>query len=222
MGLAKETKARGWWHAYGDAIPEWFDLYIGLEEAATGLTSYESDLVPGLLQTADYAREVISAHGEGGSLGEDEIEARVRLRVDRQTLLTRTTDPLTLRLVLSEVVLRRQVGGHGVMAGQMARLVQASERSNVTIRIAPFSSGLHPGVVSGPFVILRFPLNGDGSETEPPTVYSDGYTGGLYLDRPTEVERYDTAFQGIWNASMDEQASRRLIAEVAGSHEQQR
>lgn len=221
MGLAKETKARGWWHAYGDAIPEWFDLYIGLEEAATGLTSYESDLVPGLLQTADYAREVISAHGEGGSLSEDEIEARVCLRVDRQTLLTRTTEPVTLRLVLSEAVLRRQVGGHGVMAGQLARLVQASERPNVAIRIAPFSSGLHPGVVSGPFVILRFPLNGDGSETEPPTVYSDGYTGGLYLDRPTEVERYDTAFQGIWNTSMDEQASRRLIAEVAGSHEQQ-
>ncbi|MFF1713950.1 helix-turn-helix domain-containing protein [Streptomyces sp. NPDC058268] len=222
MGLAKETKARGWWHAYGDVIPEWFDLYIGLEEAATELTSYESDLVPGLLQTADYARVVISAHGEGGSLSEDEIEARVRLRVDRQTLLTRATDPVSLRLVLSETVLRRQVGDPGVMAGQLARLVQASERPNITIRIAPFSSGLHPGAVSGPFVILRFPLNGDGSETEPPTVYADGYTGGLYLDRPLEVERYDTAFQGIWNASMDEQASRHLLAEVAGSHEQQR
>ncbi|MGA4841105.1 helix-turn-helix domain-containing protein [Streptomyces sp. G45] len=219
MGLAKETKARGWWHAYGDVIPEWFDLYIGLEEAASSLTTYESDLVPGLLQTADYAREVI---GTKGGMTADDIEARVNLRIERQGLLTRSAAPPTLRLALSETVLRRTVGGHDVMATQMARLVQASERDNVDIRVVPFDAGMHPGAITGPFVTLRFPRNSDGSETEPPTVYADGYTGGLYLDRPNEVERYDAAFQGIWEAALDEQASRRLIYEVAGSHEQQR
>lgn len=78
---------------------------------------------------------------------------------------------------------------------------------------------MHLGVVTGPFAVLRFPLTGDGVATEPPTVYADGYTGGLYLDKEREVQQYDAAFNDIWEASLDEQASRRLIAEVAGSYE---
>jgi transcriptional regulator with XRE-family HTH domain len=216
MGLAKETKARGWWHAYGDVIPEGFDVYIGLEEAATSLDSYESELVPGLLQTEGYARAIIRSHEDN----EDEIDRRVRLRIERQTLLTRTTEPPALRLVLSEAVLRRRVDGSAVMAGQLRHLADASELSNVEIRIVPFAAGLHHGVMSGPFVILRFPTNGDGTETEPPTVYADGYTGSLYLDKPGEVERYDGAFENIWKSALDEQASRRLISDMAGDYEQ--
>jgi hypothetical protein len=106
------------------------------------------------------------------------------------------------------------------MVEQLAHLVYVSELPNIVIRVVPFAAGVHSGVVTGPFEILRFPVNGDGSETEPPTVYADGYTGGLYLDKPKEVEQYDAAFQGIWEAALDEQASRRLIAEAAGSYEQ--
>ncbi|MEO3765413.1 helix-turn-helix transcriptional regulator [Streptomyces sp. B8F3] len=218
MGLAKETKARGWWHAHGDVIPEWFDLYIGLEEAATSLTSYESDLIPGLLQVEGYARAVTHTHVPW--IAQDDLERKVRLRIERQALITRATDPPTLRVALSEGALRRPIGSSEVMAQQLAHLVYVSELPNVTLHVVPFAAGMHSGVVTGPFVILRFPRNGDGSETEPPTVYADGYTGGLYLDKPNEVERYDTAFQGIWEASLDEQASRRLIADVAGRHEQ--
>jgi transcriptional regulator with XRE-family HTH domain len=217
MALAKETKARGWWHSYGDVIPEGFDVYVGLEEAAASLYWYESDVVPGLLQTEDYAREVTRTHIRG--IGEEDLEGRVRLRVERQALLTRATDPLTLRVVLSETVLRRPVGGRAVMREQLAHLVYVSELPNIAIRVVPFAAGMHSGVVTGPFEILRFPLNGDGNETEPPTVYADGYTGGLYLDKPREVEQYDAAFQGIWETSLDEQASQRLIAEWAGSYE---
>lgn len=217
MGLAKETKARGWWHAYGDVIPEGFDVYVGLEEAAASLSSYQSDIVPGLLQTDGYAREITRTHIP--EISEEELDGRVRLRIERQTILTRATDPLPLRVALNEAVLRRPVGSRDVMVGQLAHLVYVSERSNVSIRVVPFSAGMHSGVVTGPFVILRFPTNGDGGETEPPTVYADGYTGGLYLDKPKEVEQYDSAFRGIWEKALDEQASRRLLAEVAGSYE---
>ncbi|MER8116116.1 helix-turn-helix transcriptional regulator [Streptomyces sp. NPDC094031] len=217
MGLAKETKARGWWHAYGDVIPEGFDVYVGLEEAAESLSLYESDLVHGLLQTDGYAREIIRTHIRG--IDDADLDGRTRLRIERQSLLTRATDPLVLHAVLSEAVLRRPVGGRGVMMQQLAHLVHVSELPNVSIRVAPFAAGMHLGVVTGPFAVLRFPLTGDGVATEPPTVYADGYTGGLYLDKEREVQQYDAAFNDIWEASLDEPASRRLIAEVAGSYE---
>ncbi|MFE4057388.1 helix-turn-helix domain-containing protein [Streptomyces sp. NPDC059096] len=217
MGLAKETKARGWWHAYGDLIPEGFDVYVGLEEAAESLSLYESDLVPGLLQTDGYAREVIRTHIRG--IDEADLDGRVRLRIERQSLLTRVTDPPVVRVALSEAILRRPVGDRDVMVQQLAHLVYVAELPTVSIRVTPFAAGIHSGVVTGPFVILRFPVTGDGVATEPPTVYADGYTGGLYLDKAREVEQYDAAFTSVWNASLDEQASRRLISEVAGSYE---
>ncbi|MCX4750266.1 helix-turn-helix domain-containing protein [Kitasatospora sp. NBC_01287] len=214
MGLAKETKARGWWHSYGDVIPEGFDLYIGLEEAASQIDWYESELIPGLLQTEDYARTIIRA--DNPDEAEDEIERRARLRTARQVILTRATEAPTLRVALSEAVLRRPVGTPAVMATQLLHLVEAS--GLIQIRVVPFTAGLHLGVMSGPFTILRFPRNPDGSETEPPTVYADGYTGDLYLDKSREVERYDKAFSNIWETALNEQASKDLISEVAGSY----
>ncbi|AKG41961.1 helix-turn-helix domain-containing protein [Streptomyces xiamenensis] len=218
MGLAKETKARGWWHAYGDVIPEGFDVYVGLEEAATRLATYENEVVPGLLQTERYAREIIRVHLRG--ISEEELEGRVRLRVERQSLLTRVTDPPELRVALSEAVLRRPIGGDSVMVEQLAHLIYMSGLPHITVRVVPFVAGAHAGLVTGPFVILRFPLNADGNDSEPPTVYADGYTGGLYLDKPREVQQYEQAFEGTWETALDERASRVLIAEVAGSYGQ--
>ncbi|MFE4666087.1 helix-turn-helix domain-containing protein [Streptomyces sp. NPDC056716] len=218
MGLAKETKSRGWWHAYGDVIPEGFDLFIGLEEAASRIDWYESELIPGLLQTEEYARTVMRAHNPEED--DSEIEQRVHLRITRQVLLTRVTDPPRLDVVLNEAVLRRPIGGAAVMAGQLAHLVQVASLPNVTVKVVPFSAGLHLGVMSGPFGVLRFPLNADGSETEPPTVYADGYTGDLYLDKPKEVERYDAAFKNIWETALSAEVSKRLISEVAGRYAQ--
>src|ERR1700722_12894293 len=109
MGLARETKARGWWHAYGDVIPEGFDVYIGLEEAASQLSWYEPELVPGILQTEGYARTLIQTHNRG--VGEEEIGRRVHVRMARQPLLRRTAAPLQLQVALNEGILRRPVGG---------------------------------------------------------------------------------------------------------------
>ncbi|WP_052848098.1 helix-turn-helix domain-containing protein [Streptomyces avicenniae] len=218
MALAKETKARGWWHSYGDVLPEGFDLYVGLEEAAESLDLYHNEIIPGLLQTESYANAIIGTHIRG--ISNEELEGRVRLRIERQTILTRKTKPLSLRMALSETVLRRPIGGADIMAHQLAHLVYITELGNITFRVVPLAAGAHDGVVTGPFNILRFPLSADGRQTEPTTIYADGYTGGLYLDKPSEVEQYDCAFQGIWDAALDEQASRELIAEVAGSYEQ--
>ncbi|MFD7901563.1 Scr1 family TA system antitoxin-like transcriptional regulator, partial [Kitasatospora sp. NPDC059747] len=115
MGLAKETKARGWWHSYGDVIPEGFDLFIGLEEAASRIAWYESELVPGLLQTEGYSRTIMRA--DNPHEDDDEIERRVHLRSTRQVLLTRVTDPPVFDVALNEAVLRRPVGGSRTMAG---------------------------------------------------------------------------------------------------------
>src|SRR5262249_14491139 len=163
MGLAKETKARGWWHAYGDVMPEGFDVYIGLEEAASSFSWYESELVPGLLQTEAYARTLIKAGIPG--VAEEEITRRVGLRMARQALLTRVTARPQLHVVLNEATIRRPVGGKAVMTEQLTRLIEVSELPNVALKIMPFGVGLHHGILSGPFVILRFPLNGDGKET---------------------------------------------------------
>jgi transcriptional regulator with XRE-family HTH domain len=211
MGLAKETKAKGWWHAYGDVIPEGFDVYIGLEEAASLLSMYQSELVPGLLQTEDYARTVI----KDGMEDEEQIDRLVHVRIARQALIQRTTVPLELRAVLNEAVIRRPVGGHAVMAAQLDRLAEAAGWTNVSLRVVPFSTGLHKGVTSGPFYVLRFPLNGDGQESEPATVYVNGFTGDLYLDKRHEVDRYANAFESIWSAALDETASRNLIHRTA-------
>jgi len=213
MGLAKETKARGWWHAYGDVIPEGFDVYIGLEEAAASLSWYESELVPGLLQTDAYAHTLIEADNPG--VDEQEIDRRVHVRLARQALVTRVTAAPDLHIALNEAIVRRPVGGTKVMAGQLERLLEVSELPNMQLRVMPFSAGLHHGLMSGPFVILRFPLNGDGRQTEPPTVYCDGFTGALYLDKPQEIERYERAFEDIWNTSLDEDATRELLRQAA-------
>jgi hypothetical protein len=101
------------------------------------------------------------------------------------------------------------------MMSQLERLAEASELPNVSIKVMPFSAGLHHGIMSGPFVILRFPLNGTGQDTEPPTVYVESFTGALYLDKPREIDRYDTAFSNIWESSLDERASRELITQFA-------
>jgi transcriptional regulator with XRE-family HTH domain len=212
MGLAKETKARGWWHAYGDVIPESFDVYIGLEESASRLSWYESELVPGLLQTEDYARTLIRA--DNPDVPDEEIDRRVHVRIARQALLTRVTAPPATEVILNEAILRRPVGGAQVMVVQLQRLVEAAALPSVSIRVVPFSVGLHHGLMSGPFVILRFPLNGDGREAEPPTVYIESFTGALYLDKQKEIDRYTAAYDSIMRSSLDERSSEKRIREA--------
>ncbi|MCD0453136.1 helix-turn-helix domain-containing protein [Actinocorallia sp. API 0066] len=213
MALARETKTKGWWHAYGDIIPDGFDLYMGLEEAAETLEQYSPELVPGLLQTSDYYRALLNRTRP--ELNADEIERKVLLRAQRQVLITRATAPPTLHLILNEAVLRRQVGGPDVMAAQLHRLAELNELPHVHIRVSPFEQGAHQGFNTGQFILLRFPTTGDGRDHEPPTVYVQGFTGALYLDKAHEIHRYAEAFAVMWDEALSEADSTALFQQIA-------
>ena len=181
LALAREANTPGWWQHYGDVLPQWFRTYVDLESAATLIRTYEGQFVPGLLQTDDYMRAVVrGAHLDESS---EEVGRRVRLRMARQTLLTREQPP-RLWAVVDEAALRRPVGGREVMRGQLERLIDATKLPNVTLQVLPFGAGAHPAMV-GAFSILRF------AERElPDVVYLEHLTNAVYLDKRAEVERY--------------------------------
>ncbi len=179
--LTREANAPGWWQRYGDVLPPWFRTYVDLESAATLIRTYEGQFVPGLLQTDDYMRAVVQgAHLDESS---EEVGRRVRLRMARQTLLTREHPP-RLWAVVDEAALRRPVGGREVMRGQLERLLDASKLPNVTLQVLPFGAGAHSAMV-GAFSILRF-----ADQQLPDVVYLEHLTSALYLDKRDEVERY--------------------------------
>jgi transcriptional regulator with XRE-family HTH domain len=215
MGLAKETKARGWWHSYGDAIPAWFELYVGLESAATRLRQYEPELIPGLLQTEAYATGVFRVGDP--NMSEVEVHRGIAVRLGRQALLTRTRPAAPdLDVVLNEAALRRPLAERGAMADQLHHINEVAARPNVSIRVMPLSAGLHRAAMAGgTFVILDFTGNGDIRHPEPSTVYSDGLTGALYLDKPPEIAAYNEVWASLTSSSLDEQQSKRLIEAIA-------
>jgi transcriptional regulator with XRE-family HTH domain len=179
--LAQEANNRGWWHRYGDVTPDWFDAYLGLEAAAELIRTYEIQFVPGLLQTADYARAV--ARLTPGTRADEEVERVVALRTRRQQALDREP-PLKLWAVVEESVLLRPIGGPEVLRDQLDALRQVTERPNVTLQIIPVGS---PGHVAtgGAFTILRFP-----QRDLPDVVYLEHLTSALYLDKRDDVEAY--------------------------------
>ncbi|WBB72395.1 helix-turn-helix transcriptional regulator [Micromonospora sp. WMMD1128] len=211
--LASETKAKGWWHAYGDAIPDWFELYVSLEQSANRIRRYDEALVPGLLQTRAYAFSVYQHRSE---VTEEERERLVEVRLQRQTLLTRRLPPAPkMDVVVSEAALLRVVGDRETMAEQLRHLLTVSERPNVRIRVLPLSAGLHRGVEAGTFVMLEFPP-GTRATPEPPVIYSESWTGALYLDRPEEFAAYENIWAGLGQLVLDEGQSRQLINKIIG------
>jgi transcriptional regulator with XRE-family HTH domain len=188
LTLAREANTPGWWQHYGDVLPNWFRTYVDLESAASLIRSYEGQFVPGLLQTDDYMRAVVrGAHLEESG---EELGRRVRLRLARQTLLTRP-EPPRLWAVVDEAALRRPVGGREVMRGQLERLIEATKLPNVTLQILPFAAGAHPAMGSA-FSILRFP-----DQELPDVVYLEHLTNALYLNKPDEVDQYLHVMEGI-------------------------
>jgi hypothetical protein len=186
--LAREANAPGWWHHYSDVLPQWFRAFVDLESAAVVIRAYEGQFVPGLLQTEEYMRAVIS----GASLDDppEEVERRIRLRLARQTLLTRTDAP-RLWAVADEAALRRPVGGHEVMRTQLERLIDATKLPNVTLQILPFGAGAHPAMV-GAFSVLRFP-----DQELPDVVYVEHLTSALYLSKREDVDQYLHVMESI-------------------------
>ncbi|MCW3817878.1 helix-turn-helix domain-containing protein [Micromonospora sp. DR5-3] len=211
VALAGETRAKGWWHSYGDTVPDWFELYVGLESAACRLREHDDALVPGLLQTRGYATAVCQ-HRPG--LTEDERERVVEVRLQRQTLLLRRLPPPPrFDVMLSEAVLLRVVGSPATMAKQLRHLVEVSRLPHVSIRVLPLAAGLHYGAVAGAFVLLDFPL-GNRVEPEPSVVYSESLTGALYLDRKEELAAYEDVWASLDSLALDQEQSRHLIGKI--------
>ncbi|MEV5538875.1 helix-turn-helix transcriptional regulator [Saccharopolyspora shandongensis] len=180
LNLVRRSNEPGWWHRFNDLMPSWFQDYVGLEESAARIQTYEIQFVPGLLQTEKYARAV-ATQGRP-EFPEDELDRRVRLRMQRQKLFTQPKAP-RLWAVIDESVLHRPIGGREVLREQIQFLLDATAMSSVTLQILPFELGRSGA--EGAFTILRF------AEPElPDIVYLEHLCGALYLDKPDEVEVY--------------------------------
>ncbi|MEV2226100.1 helix-turn-helix transcriptional regulator [Nocardia vinacea] len=213
VGLLRQAAEKSWWHVYGDLIPANFDVYEGFEAAARKLTMYQPALVPGLLQTPDYARALIQAVNPSAS--DDEHTRRLELRLKRQAIVTRKRQAVSLDVVLHESALRSNVGGPDVMAAQLRHLAEIGKLPNVSVRVLPFSSGAPVGDPVGQFAILEFGEDTKGEPVWPPVVYLETFIGCMYLEKPDNVQRYDRVHQVLQQASLDETASRSLLRQVA-------
>ena len=177
VAMAGNANAPGWWQAYGDAVPAWFAPYLGLEQAAEIIRCYEVQFVPGLLQTPDYARAVLTIGAGGNPLLDTGQRVRVRLR--RQQILHRPKPP-RLWAIIDEAALRRPIGGISVARAQLRHLIEMTRLGHVNIQVAPFSGGSW-AVADGPVTMLRFP------EAElPDVVYLEQHTTAVYLSKPAE------------------------------------
>lgn len=201
LDLARRANEPGWWHRYSDLLPSWFGTYLGLEQAATKIRTYEAHLVPGLLQTPDYARAVVTLGYADG-----DTDRRVAFRQRRQEILHRA-DPPVIWAVIDEAALQRPVGGSRVHREQMEHLLDLTRLPNVTIQVVPFSAGAHAAAGSS-FTILRF------AEAElPDIVYLEQLTSALYLDRREDLALYLSVMDRLSVQAAPPDRSREIIAD---------
>lgn len=202
IALSRQAAQLGWLRAYESELPELYTTYISFEAEARSVRNYESLIVPGLLQTEEYAREVI----KGGLplAGENDVRTRVEARMQRQEVL-RKKDPLRLWVILDEAVLHRQVGGSSVMIDQMQAIVSAVAEPHVTLQVIPFQGGAHAGM-PGSFVVMDFP-----DPADPALVYIDSMAGDLFLEKGADVRRFTGVFEHLQAAALDPAASVRTI-----------
>lgn len=201
--LAREAKTRGWWQVHGAGVPEWFNIYIGLEQDASALRQYQCELLPGLMQTAAYAREL---HTTGAHLSPEDIDRAVRVRLERQEMLTRSDAP-DAWFVVNEGAVRNVIGDRALMREQLERVLDSAALPNVTLQVLPFDAGTYP--VTGSFTMLGFPAPED-----PDLVYRDGITDAVYLEGEHHVREYTKAFDGLRAAALSPQRSAQLIKSV--------
>lgn len=206
LELAKQAREPAWWHRYSGTIPEWFQVFVVLEASASEVRGYESELVPGIMQTEAYARAILSTAPILDS--DEEIDKKIAVRVARQARLT-SDNPLNIWMVVNEAVIRRAVGGPKVMRDQLDRLMALAELRNVTLQVLPFDSGEHAAML-GSFKLLRFPDGGN-----PDKVYVELPTGGVYTQKGDEVERYSLTFDHLRARALGPEQTIKLIRQVA-------
>ncbi|GAB0103096.1 helix-turn-helix transcriptional regulator [Nocardia sp. JMUB6875] len=211
--LAEQTPAKSWWHAYADLIPAHSNLFVGLEAGAKSMTIFQPLIVPGLLQTADYARALDRIYFPADTASA--LDRRVELRAQRQNVILRQRHPAQALVVLQEAAVRTVVGDRRVMAAQLRHIADLSTRENVEVRLLPFRAGFPLGMPLPPFIIFRFAKDARGKLTEPTVVFAESFAGAMYFERQTEVELYREAFGKVQRATLDARPSRDLIREIA-------
>ena len=194
-----------WWHAYRGVLPPTYRDFISLESQASAMRTLETSVVPGLLQTPEYARAVTRAAVD--DLDDEKLDALVEVRLARQDVL-RSQPPLELSAVLDEAVLRREVGGPEVMARQLARLVEAARLPQIRLQVLPFAAGAHIGI-TGPFVIFSF-----SSTSDLDVVVLDHLTSSLYLERKEDLQAYTEAFNSLRQHALSPEDSLDYIAGI--------
>jgi len=201
LSLASQANQPGWWHSYQDVLPSWFQAYIGLEESAESIRSYDMQFVPGLLQTEDYAAAVIAL----GEFSIEEAERLVYLRKERQ----RRFDSGGLRLwaIIDEVALRRPVGSAGLMRAQLEHLRDICDQPSYTLQVTPYPGGAHAAPAS--FSILQF-----ASADLPDVVYVEQLTSAVYLDKVADLARYAAAMDRLSAISASPEESKEIIRAV--------
>ncbi|MER6124869.1 helix-turn-helix transcriptional regulator [Streptomyces sp. NPDC001795] len=198
---------QNWWHAYRGVLPPTYRDFISLESQASGMRTLETSVVPGLLQTPEYARAVTRA--ALATLEDTQLDALVEVRLARQDVL-RAHPPLELSAVLDEAVLRREVGGPEIMARQLERLLEAARLPQVRLQVLPFAAGAHIGI-TGPFVIFSFP-----SRSDLDVVVLDHLTSSLYLERKEDLQAYSEAFNSLQIHALSPEDSLDYIAALTG------
>ncbi|HEV2373595.1 MAG TPA: helix-turn-helix transcriptional regulator [Streptosporangiaceae bacterium] len=201
--LGRDARKRGWWTAYSDVFT---GSYVGLESEASGI-QVNAHIVPGFLQTQDYARAVIAATRP--SLEPTEVERRVRARAARQNALSTRDDPPEIHVVIDEAALLRQVGGPAAMGAQLAVLADAGTRPLITLQVLPLAAGANAGM-DGEFVILSFP-----DPEDPPVAYAEGLMGDVYLESGEELDIYTLAWSHLLGTALTPDESAALIRTMA-------
>jgi transcriptional regulator with XRE-family HTH domain len=203
LKLAREARQRGWWEEYkdvfaGGSLPEF-------EAEAQRILTYKTLLIPGLLQTADYARAVF----RGGMVVEDElVERRVEARLERQRILNQDAPP-HLWAVIDEAALVKHVGGVETMRAQIHHVIEMAARSNIAVQVLPHAVGAHAAMENS-FTILEF-----GNTEDPSLVYIEMLTGDAYLEMPDQVSRYTLAYDHVRASALSVDASVAYLADLA-------
>jgi transcriptional regulator with XRE-family HTH domain len=207
LELVRQSRKRAWWQAYADVVPPQSSIFYGLEDGATTIGQHTVALVPGLLQTEDYARALI---GSPADVTPEEAERRLSLRMRRQRLLDRE-EPPRIRVVLDEAVLLRLVGGSAVLATQLRRLAELAERPNITIQVLPFDAGAHTAQGTA-FVVFGF-----ADPADPKVVYLEQLTRNIHIEDAAEVARYTSALDEASALAQTPEESVETIARRARS-----
>ena len=210
LALAEQTDAPPWWHADGDIVPRWVRDYLSAEQAAKLVRTFEARFVPGLLQTEDYARELVASRA--GSRPEAEIERRVEFRMRRQRVLRRRPRPLNLWVVLDEGALWRPIVAPETMRGQILHIVELCRRPNVTIQIAPLGiSGQVAG--DGSLTLVRFPQQGLQD-----MVYLERPDNAVYPTRRAEIEHHWHIFNTLVTEASPPEHTPRVLARILATY----